>query len=152
MNTEGMGQFEHTLIIVDEGAELYYIEGCSAPVYSKNSIHAGGVEIFVEKNARMRYSSVENWSKNTYNLNTKRAILEENSIIEWVSGNMGSGVTMLYPCSILKGDNSKADNISIAFAGKEQNQDVGAKVIHIGNNTSSNIVSKSISKDGGIST
>ncbi len=152
MNAKGGGQFEHTLIIVDEGAELHYIEGCSAPQYDTNSLHAGCVEIFVKKNARMRYSSVENWSKNTYNLNTKRAILEENTIMEWVGGNLGSGCTMLYPCSILKGDNGRATHLSIAYAGREQHQDTGAKVYHIGKNTSSRIISKSISQDGGRTT
>jgi Fe-S cluster assembly protein SufB len=150
MNTEGMGQFEHTLIIIDEGAECHYIEGCSAPIYNKSSIHAGCVEIFVKKNARMRYSSVENWSKNTYNLNTKRSIVEENGIIEWVSGNLGSGVTMLYPASVLVGEGARANHLSIAFAGKGQNQDTGAKVYHLAPRTSSTINSKSISKDGGI--
>lgn len=150
MNTEGMGQFEHTLIIIDEDAECHYIEGCSAPIYNKSSIHAGCVEIFVKKNARMRYSSVENWSKNTYNLNTKRSIIEENGIIEWVSGNMGSGVTMLYPASVLTGKNARANHLSIAYAGKGQNQDTGAKVYHLAPNTTSTVNSKSISKDGGI--
>ena len=150
MNTKSMGQFEHTLIIVDEGAQLHYLEGCSAPLYNASSIHAGCVEVFVHKNARMRYSSVENWSKNTFNLNTKRAIVDENAIMEWVGGNLGSGVTMLYPSSILLGANSRADHISIAYAGEGQNQDTGAKVIHIGPNTSSTVKSKSISKDGGI--
>lgn len=150
MNTEGMGQFEHTLIIIDEGAECHYIEGCSAPIYNKSSIHAGCVEIFVKKNARMRYSSVENWSKNTYNLNTKRSVVEENGIIEWVSGNMGSGVTMLYPASVLAGKNARANHLSIAYAGKGQNQDTGAKVYHLAPNTTSTVNSKSISKDGGI--
>ena len=150
MNLQGMGQFEHTLIIVDEGAELHYIEGCSASLLSKANIHAGCVEIFVKKGARMRYSSIENWSKNTYNLNTKRGIVEENGILEWVGGNMGSIVSMLYPASLLIGDNSKAEHLSIAYAGKNQNQDTGAKVYHIGKNTSSIIKSKSLSKDGGI--
>jgi Fe-S cluster assembly protein SufB len=152
MNTESMGQFEHTLIIIDEGAECHYIEGCSAPIYNRSSIHAGCVEIFVKKNARMRYSSVENWSKNTYNLNTKRSIVDENGIIEWISGNLGSGVTMLYPASVLAGKNARANHLSIAFAGKGQNQDIGAKVYHLAPNTSSTINSKSISKDGGIVT
>ncbi|MBS3059905.1 MAG: Fe-S cluster assembly protein SufB [DPANN group archaeon] len=151
MNARKGGQFEHTLIIVDEGAECQYLEGCSAPTYTKNALHAGCVEIHVMKNARCRYSSIENWSSNTYNLNTKRAVVEENGIIEWVNGNLGSGVTMLYPASILKGDRSKSYFIGIAFAGKNQNQDTGAKIIHIGKNTSSTTVSKSISKDGGIS-
>ena len=150
MNAKRGGQFEHTLIIADEGSEILYIEGCSAPVYAENSLHAGCVELFVHKNARMRYSSVENWSKNTYNLNTKRAIVEENGIIEWVGGNMGSGVTMLYPSSILLGKNSHADHLGIAYAGKGQHQDTGSKVIMIGENSSCNINSKSISKEGGI--
>ncbi|MBS3175768.1 Fe-S cluster assembly protein SufB [Candidatus Woesearchaeota archaeon] len=150
MNAKRGGQFEHTLIIVDECADVHYVEGCSAPVYTENSLHAGCVELFVNKNARLRYSSVENWSKNTYNLNTKRAIIEENGIIEWVGGNMGSGTTMLYPCSILLGKNARADHLGIAFAGKNQNQDTGSKVILIGENTSCNINSKSISKEGGI--
>jgi len=150
MNAKKGGQFEHTLIIVDEGAEIHYIEGCSAPRYNENSLHAGCVEIHVLKNARARYSSIENWSKNTYNLNTKRAIVHEGGMIEWVNGNLGSGITMLYPGSILLGDKSKSNFIGIAFAGKEQNQDTGCKVIHIGKETSSTIQSKSISKDGGI--
>ena len=150
MNAKKGGQFEHTLIIVDEGAELHYVEGCSAPQYAENSIHAGCVEIYVKKGAKCRYSSVENWSKNTYNLNTKRAIVEEDGIIEWVGGNLGSGVTMLYPCSILKGARARADHLAIAFAGKGQDQDTGAKVIHTAPDTTSRIVSKSISKDGGI--
>lgn len=152
MNTKGLGQFEHTLIIVDEGAECHYIEGCSAPLYTTNNLHAGCVEIFVGKNARVRYSSVENWSKNTYNLNTKRAIVDDDGIIEWINGNLGSGVTMLYPSSVLKGDRSKSDAIGIAYAGKGQNQDTGMKVYHIGKNTTSTIVAKSISADGGITT
>ncbi|HIH55549.1 TPA: Fe-S cluster assembly protein SufB [Candidatus Woesearchaeota archaeon] len=150
MNAKKSGQFEHTLIIVDEGAQVSYIEGCSSPVYNASSIHAGGVEIFVHKNARMRYSSVENWSRNTFNLNTKRAIVEENGIIEWISGNMGSGLTMLYPTSFLVGKNARANHISIAYAGHDQNQDTGSKVYHLAENTSSTIKSKSISKDGGI--
>jgi len=150
MNAKKGGQFEHTLIIVDEGGEVHYIEGCSAPQYTQNSLHAGCVEIHVLKGARARYSSIENWSRNTYNLNTKRAVVYEDGIIEWVNGNLGSGVTMLYPCSILLGKNSRSDFIGIAFAGKGQNQDTGCKVIHIGKNTSSNIRSKSISKNGGI--
>jgi Fe-S cluster assembly protein SufB len=150
MNTENMGQFEHTLIIIDEGAECHYIEGCSAPIYNSSSLHAGCVEIFVMKGARMRYSSVENWSKNTYNLNTKRAIVEQDAIMEWVSGNLGSGVTMLYPASVLVGKNARASHLSIAYAGKDQNQDTGAKVYHLASGTSSTITAKSLSKDGGI--
>ena len=152
MNAKKGGQFEHTLIIVDEGAELQYIEGCSAPQYTANSLHAGCVEIHVLKGARARYSSIENWSKNTYNLNTKRAVVQKDGIIEWVNGNMGSNVTMLYPASTLIGDNSKSHFIGIAFAGKDQHQDTGCKVTQIGKNTSSTIISKSISKDGGITT
>jgi Fe-S cluster assembly protein SufB len=152
MNAKRAGQFEHTLIIIDEGADAHYVEGCSAPQYNENSLHAGCVEVFVKKNARCRYSSVENWSKNTYNLNTKRAIVDENGIIEWIGGNLGSGVTMLYPCSILRGKKSKAEHISIAFAAAGQNQDTGAKVYHIGEGTTSHITSKSIAIDGGIST
>ncbi len=152
MNAKGMGQFEHTLIIVDEEAECHYIEGCSAPQYNANSLHAGCVEIYIKRGARARYSSVENWSKNTYNLNTKRAIVDKDGIIEWVGGNMGSNVTMLYPCSVLKGKRARADHISIAFAGKGQNQDTGAKVILLGEETSCTIKAKSISKDGGITT
>ncbi|MDZ4256746.1 MAG: Fe-S cluster assembly protein SufB, partial [archaeon] len=151
MNAKSGGQFEHTLIIVEDGAELHYIEGCSAALYSPNSLHAGCVEIYVGKNARMRYSSVENWSKNTYNLNTKRAVVDEHSLMEWVSAQTGSGVTMLYPCSILKGADAKADHISIAVAGKNQHQDTGAKVYHLAPRTTSIIRAKSISKDGGIS-
>lgn len=152
MNVKAGGQFEHTLIIVEDEAEAHYIEGCSAPKYDESSLHAGWVEIFVWKNAKMRYSSVENWSVDTYNLNTKRAIVWENSYIEWVWWQLGSWTTMLYPCSVLAWDNSKADHLSVAFAAKWQNQDTGAKVIHIWKNTSSNILSKSLSKDGWIST
>ena len=149
MNTESMGQFEHTLIVVEEDAELHYIEGCSAPRYETSSLHAGGVEIFVGKNAKCRYSSVENWSKNTFNLNTKRAHVQEGGEVEWVSGQLGSGATMLYPCSVLQGDNSKAAHISIAYAGPKQDQDTGAKVYHLGKNTKSIIKAKSISLGGG---
>src|SRR3989344_1029159 len=152
MNAPGLGQFEHTLIIADKHAEVHYIEGCSAPQYTKNNLHAGCVEIYVMEGARVRYSSIENWSKNTYNLNTKRAVVEKDGIMEWINGNMGSCVTMLYPCTVLKGDNSRADSIGIAFAGEGQNQDTGMKVIHLGKNTTSVVKSKSISKDGGIST
>ncbi|PIZ73225.1 Fe-S cluster assembly protein SufB [Candidatus Peregrinibacteria bacterium CG_4_10_14_0_2_um_filter_43_11] len=149
MNAQNMGQFEHTLIVVEEGAEGHYIEGCSAPKYGSNALHAGCVEIFVKKGAKFRYSSVENWSKDTYNLNTKRAIVDEDAIMEWVGGNMGSGVTMLYPCSILKGDRSCADHLGIAFANEGQIQDTGAKIFHLGQNTSSKVTMKSISKGGG---
>jgi Fe-S cluster assembly protein SufB len=149
MNASSMGQFEHTLIIVETGAQGNYIEGCSAAKYETPSIHAGLVEIFVKENARFRYSSVENWSRNTYNLNTKRAIVEKNGVMEWVGGNMGSGCTMLYPCSILRGEGSRADHLGIAFANSNQIQDTGAKVIHVAPNTSSKVVMKSLSKNGG---
>ncbi len=152
MNARSGGQFEHTLIIVDEGAEVQYIEGCSAPRYTTNSLHAGCVEIFVHKNARARYYSIENWSKNTYNLNTKRALVDENGVIEWINGNMGSGVTMLYPCSILRGRGARSDSLGVAFAGPGQNQDTGAKAIHVAPDTKSTIKAKSISVGGGIST
>lgn len=151
MNRSASGQFEHTLIIADEGSEVTYIEGCSAPRYNASSLHAGCVEIFVHKNAKVKYISIENWSKNTYNLNTKRAIVEDRGEITWVSGNMGSGVTMLYPSSVLVGEEAKSDNVGVVFAGEGQVQDVGAKAIHIGANTTSTIRSKSVSKDGGIS-
>ena len=152
MNAESGGQFEHTLIIADEGSDVQYIEGCSAPRYTKNSLHAGGVEIFVKKNARVRYYSIENWSKNTYNLNTKRAIVDENGVVEWINGNMGSGVTMLYPCSVLRGRGARSDSLGVAFAGPGQNQDTGSKVIHAAPETKSTIAAKSISAGGGIST
>lgn len=152
MNVKSGGQFEHTLIILEENAQAHYIEWCSAPKYDKKSLHAGWVEIFVWKNSHMRYSSVENWSLDTYNLNTKRAIVQEKWYIEWVGGNLGSNTTMLYPCSILVWDYAKADHLWIAFANSGQNQDTGAKVIHIWKNTSSNISSKSLSKWGWIST
>jgi Fe-S cluster assembly protein SufB len=152
MNAKEGGQFEHTLIIVDEDADLHYIEGCSSPRYAKSSLHAGCVEIFVEKRAKVRYSSIENWSKNVYNLNTKRAIVKEKGIIEWVNGNMGSCKTMLYPCSVLIGKGAHSDNLGVAFAGFGQIQDTGSKVIHAAKNTTSLIRSKSLSKDGGIAT
>lgn len=152
MNAKRMGQFEHTLIVVDEGADMHYIEGCSAPMHSTHSLHAGCVEIFVKKHGRCRYSSVENWSKNVFNLNTKRAIVDDNGIIEWLGGNLGSCTTMLYPCSILKGKKSTALYTGIAFAGTGQNQDTGAKAILIGEEASCTIKSKSISKNKGITT
>ena len=151
MNMKSGGQFEHTLIIIEDGASAHYIEGCSAPKYGTASLHAGCVEIYVGSNAKMRYSSVENWSVDTYNLNTKRAIVETGGSIEWIGGNLWSGVTMLYPCSILKWDDSRAMHFGIAFANAGQETDTGAKVIHIGKNTSSEIVSKSLSKNGGMS-
>lgn len=150
MNARKMGQFEHTLIVVDDGARLQYIEGCSAPQYNESSIHAGCVEVYVGRGARARYSSVENWSRNTYNLNTKSAHVHEDGVIEWIGGNLGSGVTMLYPSSILLGARSKSDHVSIAFAARDQNQDVGAKVFMLAPDTAATITSKSISLDGGI--
>ena len=152
LNAAGAGQFEHTLIIVDEGADLHFIEGCSAPKYNVANLHAGCVELFVGKNAKLRYSTIENWSKNMYNLNTKRAIVEEGGTIEWVSGSFGSHVSYLYPMSILKGEGSRMEFTGITFAGKGQNLDTGAKVVHIGKETSSFMNTRSISKDGGIST
>ena len=152
LNAKGAGQFEHTLIIVDEGAQLHFIEGCSAPKYNVANLHAGCVELFVEKNAKLRYSTIENWSKNMYNLNTKRAKVEENGIMEWVSGSFGSHVSYLYPMTILKGDNARSQFTGVTFAGKGQNLDTGAKMVHIGKDTSSYINTRSISKGGGIST
>ena len=152
LNAPGAGQFEHTLIIVDEGAYLHFVEGCSAPKYNVANLHAGCVELYVGKNAKLRYSTIENWSKNMYNLNTKRAIVEEGGTIEWVSGSFGSHVSYLYPMSILKGDDSRMEFTGITFAGEGQNLDTGAKVVHTGKRTSSYVNTKSISKDGGIST
>ena len=152
LNAKGAGQFEHTLIIVDKGASLHFIEGCSAPKYNVANLHAGCVELYVKKNAKLRYSTIENWSKNMYNLNTKRALVEEGGVIEWVSGSFGSHVGCLYPMSVLKGDNSKMEFTGVTFAGAGQNLDTGAKVVHIGKNTSSYMNTRSISKSGGIST
>ena len=152
LNAKGAGQFEHTLIIVDEGASLHFIEGCSAPKYNVANLHAGCVELFVGKNAKLRYSTIENWSKNMYNLNTKRAIVEEGARMEWVSGSFGSHVSYLYPMTILKGDRSQMEFTGITFAGEGQNLDTGAKVVHQGSDTSSYVNTKSISKSGGIST
>ncbi|MFC6732136.1 MULTISPECIES: Fe-S cluster assembly protein SufB [unclassified Haladaptatus] len=149
MNSEGMGQFEHTLIIAEKNSEVHYIEGCSAPKYGVHNLHSGGVEVFVKEGAHVQYSTVQNWSKNTFNLNTKRAIVEKNGTMEWVSGSMGSKATMLYPATILKGPGARDNHITIAFAGKGQNIDTGAKVYHNAPNTKSTIESKSISKDGG---
>ena len=151
MNAMKGGQFEHTLIIADKNSEVAYIEGCSSPLYNENNLHAGCVEIHVLEGARVRYMSVENWSRNTYNLNTKRAIVQKNGLIEWLNGNMGSNCTMLYPCSVLVGEGARSDSLGIAFAGAGQNQDTGSKVIHAAPNTFSTIKAKSISKGGGIS-
>lgn len=152
MNEQGMGQFEHTLIIVDQGAEVQYLEACSAPRLSRANLHAGCVEIYVKKGARARYTSIENWSRNTYNLNTKRAIVEEDGVIEFINGNLGSGTTMLYPSAMLKGEGAKADFLGIAVAAEGQNQDTGSKAYHLAPYTKSTITAKSISKDGGITT
>lgn len=152
LNAPGAGQFEHTLIIVDEGADLHFIEGCSAPKYNVANLHAGCVELFVGKNARLRYSTIENWSKNMYNLNTKRARVEEGGRIEWVSGSFGSHVSYLYPMSVLAGRGARAEFTGITFAGKGQNLDTGAKIVHSAPDTSSYINTRSISKSGGIST
>lgn len=149
MNEENMGQFEHTLIIAEENSEVHYIEGCSAPKYATTNLHAGGVEVFVGENAHIQYSTIQNWSKNTYNLNTKRALVESNGTMEWVSGSLGSKATMLYPSSVLKGAGASDNHITIAFAGEDQDIDTGAKVYHNAPDTTSTIESKSISKDGG---
>ena len=151
LNAKGAGQFEHTLIIVDEGASLHFIEGCSAPKYNVANLHAGCVELYVRKNAKLRYSTIENWSKNMYNLNTKRALVEEGGVIEWVSGSFGSHTGCLYPMSVLKGDGSRMTFTGVTFAGAGQDLDTGAKVVHIGKNTSSYMNTRSISKSGGVS-
>lgn len=148
-NAPGAGQFEHTLIIVDKGSYLHFIEGCSAPKYSVNNLHAGCVELFVKEGARLRYSTIENWSKNMFNLNTKRCVVDKNGVIEWISGSFGSRVSMLYPMSILRGEGAKAEFTGITFAGEGQYLDTGAKVVHAAPYTTSNINSKSISKNGG---
>ncbi len=152
LNAPGAGQFEHTLIIVDEGAYLHFIEGCSAPKYNVANLHAGCVELFVGKNAILRYSTIENWSKNMYNLNTKRARVEEGGKVEWISGSFGSHVSYLYPMSVLAGKGARSEFTSVTFAGKGQNLDTGCKVVHNAPETSSVVNTRSISKDGGIST
>lgn len=152
INSRNMGQFERTLIIVDENSDLHYIEGCTAPTYSESSLHAAVVEIYVGKKAKCRYSTVQNWANNVYNLVTKRALVDDGGIMEWIDGNIGSKVTMKYPCCVLKGDNSKGTCITISVAGSGQIQDTGARMIHIGKNTTSNIVSKSIARNGGNAT
>ena len=152
LNAPGAGQFEHTLIIVDEGASLQFIEGCSAPKYNEINLHAGCVELFVKDNAYLRYSTIENWSKNMMNLNTKRVIVGENGKIEWVTGSFGSKISMLYPMSVLNGEHAKCEFTGISFAGKGQNLDTGLKIVHNAPHTSSVVDSKSISKDGGICT
>lgn len=152
LNSPESGQFEHTLIIVDEGASLHFIEGCSAPKYNKVNLHAGCVELFVKENAKLRYSTIENWSKNMLNLNTKKVIVEKNGRMEWVTGSFGSKISMLYPMSILIGDNAKMEYTGISFAGEGQNLDTGLKVVHGAKNTASVVSTKSISKSGGIAT
>ena len=152
LNAPGAGQFEHTLIIVDEGAYLHFIEGCSAPKYNIANLHAGCVELYVGKNATLRYSTIENWSKNMYNLNTKRARVEEGGKVEWISGSFGSHVSYLYPMSVLAGKGARSEFTGVTFAGKGQNLDTGCKVVHAAPDTSSYVNTRSISKDGGIST
>ena len=152
INSKNMGQFERTLIIVDDNSSLHYVEGCTAPSYSESSLHAAIVEIYVGKNSKCRYSTVQNWATNVYNLVTKRALVDESGVMEWIDGNIGSKVTMKYPCCVLKGDNSKGTCITISVAKSGQEQDSGARMIHIGKNTKSNIVSKSIAGNGGNAT
>ena len=152
LNSPESGQFEHTLIIVDEGASLHFVEGCSAPKYNKVNLHAGCVELYVKDNAYLRYSTIENWSKNMLNLNTKKAIAGKNAKIEWVTGSFGSKISMLYPMSILNGEGAKTEYTGISFAGEGQNLDNGFKVVHNAPNTSSVVNAKSISKNGGICT
>ena len=149
INAANMGQFERTLIVVDEGAQVHYVEGCTAPIYSTDSLHAAVVEIFVKKGARCRYTTIQNWSNNVYNLVTKRAFVEEDGVMEWVDGNLGSKITMKYPSVYLRGRGARGDVLSIAFAGAGQHQDAGGKAYHLAPDTSSSIISKSISKSGG---
>jgi Fe-S cluster assembly protein SufB len=152
INTKNAGQFERTLIIADEGSRVHYIEGCSAPIYSSGSLHSAVVELIARKNAYIRYTTIQNWSSNVYNLVTKRAVAHENARVEWVDGNIGSRVTMKYPCIILKGKKARGEILSVAYAGKNQHQDAGAKIIHQAPETTSQIISKSISQGGGRST
>ncbi|MBA3250206.1 MAG: Fe-S cluster assembly protein SufB [Geodermatophilaceae bacterium] len=149
INTENMGQFERTLIIVDEGAYVHYVEGCTAPIYSSDSLHSAVVEIIVKKNARCRYTTIQNWSNNVYNLVTKRAVAHEGATMEWIDGNIGSKVTMKYPAVWMTGEHAKGEVLSVAFAGEGQHQDAGAKMVHAAPNTSSTIVSKSVARGGG---
>ncbi len=149
INTENMGQFERTLIIVDEGAYVHYVEGCTAPIYKSDSLHSAVVEIIVKKNARCRYTTIQNWSTNVYNLVTKRAVAHEGATMEWVDGNLGSKVTMKYPAVWLLGPHAKGETLSIAFAGPGQHQDAGAKMVHVAPHTSSTIISKSVARGGG---
>ena len=149
INTENMGQFERTLIIVDEGAYVHYVEGCTAPIYSSDSLHSAVVEIIVKKGARCRYTTIQNWSNNVYNLVTKRAVCEAGATMEWIDGNIGSKVTMKYPAVYLMGEHSRGETLSIAFAGEGQHQDAGAKMVHNAPHTSSSIISKSVARGGG---
>lgn len=152
LNMNQGGQFEHTIIVADEGSSVQYIEGCSAPTYNSDSLHIGVVEIFVKENARVHFSTVQNWSKNIYNLGMKRAIVEKNGIMEWVSGSLGSKVSMVYPTSVLIGEGARTEHLSLSLAGKGQELDTGGKVIHIAKNTTSNIISKSVCQAGGRTT
>src|SRR5579859_3628588 len=149
INTENMGQFERTLIIADEGSYVHYVEGCTAPIYKSDSLHSAVVEIVVKKNARVRYTTIQNWSNNVYNLVTKRATAAEGATMEWVDGNLGSKVTMKYPAVWLLGEHAKGETLSIAFAGEGQHQDAGAKMVHVAPHTSSTIISKSVARGGG---
>ncbi|MGW4249676.1 Fe-S cluster assembly protein SufB, partial [Nocardia sp. NPDC004722] len=149
INTENMGQFERTLIIVDEDAYVHYVEGCTAPIYSSDSLHSAVVEIIVKKGGRCRYTTIQNWSNNVYNLVTKRAKAEAGATMEWVDGNIGSKVTMKYPAVWMTGEHAKGEVLSIAFAGEGQHQDTGAKMLHLAPHTSSNIISKSVARGGG---
>ncbi|MDO4254685.1 MAG: Fe-S cluster assembly protein SufB [Kocuria sp.] len=149
INTENMGQFERTLIIADEDSYVHYIEGCTAPIYKTDSLHSAVVEIIVKKNARVRYTTIQNWSNNVYNLVTKRAIAHEGATMEWIDGNIGSKVTQKYPAVYMTGEHAKGETLSIAFAGEGQHQDTGSKMVHIAPNTSSSIVSKSVARNGG---
>ena len=152
LNAAGAGQFEHTLIILEPGASLHFIEGCSAPKYNVTNLHAGCVELFVKEGARLRYSTIENWSRNMMNLNTKRALVEKDGLIEWVSGSFGSQVSCLYPCSVLHGENARCEFTGVTFASRGQNLDTGATVIHAAPHTSANINTRTISKAGGAAT
>ena len=152
INTQNMGQFERTLIIVEEGGYVHYVEGCTAPIYSSDSLHSAVVEIIIKEGGRCRYTTIQNWSNNVYNLVTKRAVAKKNATMEWVDGNLGSKVTMKYPAVILEGEGAHGEVLSIAFAGHGQHQDAGAKITHLAPNTTSQIISKSISRDGGRAT
>ncbi len=149
INTENMGQFERTLMIIDEDAYVHYVEGCTAPIYSSDSLHSAVVEIIVKKGARCRYTTIQNWSNNVYNLVTKRAVCEAGATMEWVDGNIGSKVTMKYPAVYLMGEHARGETLSIAFAGEGQHQDAGSKMVHAAPHTSSSIISKSVARGGG---